>query len=271
MPTTATEPTATTATPPATPPPALVTGAARGLGAAIARELASRGHHVIVNYRSAASRAADVVRDIEAAGGSASSARADVTDPSAVDELVAGILATHGRIDTVVVNANTASPPFADLADLSWADFEAKVTGELAGAFHITKRVLEPMRARGAGRIVYIGSTAADYVGDGRLAHGTAKSALATFARHVASEGARHGVSVLIVAPGAVRTPETEEMLEGARGVALARESVLGRVLEPEDVAAAVALAVDPALRPATGTTLRVDGGWSVLAGGPTS
>ncbi|MET9462786.1 SDR family NAD(P)-dependent oxidoreductase [Streptomyces canus] len=113
-----------------------------------------------------------------------------------------GILATHGRIATVVVNANTAPPPFAALDDLSWAAFAAKVTGELAGAFHITKRVLAPMRAQGAGRIIYIGSTAADYVGEGRLARGTAKSALATFARHVAAESPRHGVSALVVTPG---------------------------------------------------------------------
>jgi 3-oxoacyl-[acyl-carrier protein] reductase len=253
------------------PTTTLVTGAARGLGAAIARQLGARGHHVIVNYRTDSAGADAAVRDIEAAGGTASSAQADVTDPEAVAALVAGILARHGRIDTVVVNANTAPPPFAPLAELSWTAFAAKVTGELAGAFHITKSVLEPMRAQGDGRLIYIGSTAADYVGGGRLAHGTAKSALTTFARHVAAESARDGVSVLVVAPGAVRTPATADVLAGERGAVLARESVLGRVLEPEDVAAAVALAADPALRPATGTVLRVDGGWSVLVGGPTS
>ncbi|MFI7117481.1 SDR family oxidoreductase [Amycolatopsis sp. NPDC049868] len=253
------------------PTTTLVTGAARGLGAAIARQLGVRGHHVIVNYRTDSDGAAGVVDDIEAAGGTASSARADVTDPEAVDALVTGILARHGRIDTVVVNANTAPPPFAPLAALSWTDFLNKVTGELAGAFHITKSVLGPMRAQGDGRIVYIGSTAADYVGEGRLAHGTAKSALTTFARHVAAESGRDGVSVLVVAPGAVRTPATAGILAGDRGEVLARESVLGRILEPEDVAAAVALAADPALRPATGTVLRVDGGWSVLVGGPAS
>ncbi|OEV12320.1 SDR family oxidoreductase [Streptomyces nanshensis] len=249
----------------------LVTGAARGLGASIARRLGTRGHHVIVDYRTGAANAAEVVRDIEASGGSASSVRADVTDPSAVDGLVTEILTTHGRIDTVVVNANTAPPPFAALADLSWTAFAAKVTGELAGAFHITKRVLEPMRAQRGGRIVYIGSTAADYVGEGRLAHGTAKSALATFARHVAAESACDGVSVLVVAPGAIRTPATAEILTSERSAVLAQESVLGRMLEPEDIAAAVAVAADPALRAATGTTMRVDAGWSVLVGGPAS
>lgn len=253
------------------PPTTLVTGAGRGVGAAVARALGARGHQVIVNYRTGAAAADAVVRDIEDAGGTATSAGADVTDPADVDRLVTGILTERGRIDTLVVNANTAPPPFAALADLSWDAFAAKVTGELAGAFHVTKRVLEPMRERGSGRIVYVGSTAADYVGGGRLAHGTAKSALATFARHVAAESARDGVSVLVVAPGAVRTPATAGLLTGDREAALARESVLGRMIEPEDVAAVVALAADPALASVTGSTLRVDGGWSVLVGGPTS
>jgi 3-oxoacyl-[acyl-carrier protein] reductase len=249
----------------------VVTGAGRGLGAAIARELGGRGHHVIVNYRNDSVSAERVVRDIESAGGTAVSARADVTDPAAVDALVSRVLAARGRIDTVVVNANTAQPPFAALAELTWSAFSAKVMGELAGAFHITKRVLDVMRGQGGGRLVYLGSTAADYVGGGRLAHGTAKSALATFARHVAAEGARDGISVLTVAPGAVRTEATEGLIGEDRAALLAEQSVLGRMLEPADVAAAVALAVDPALRPATGSIIRVDGGWSVLVGGPTN
>jgi 3-oxoacyl-[acyl-carrier protein] reductase len=253
------------------PTTTLVTGAGRGLGAAIARELGGRGQHVIVNYHRDATSAGRVVADIEAAGGGATAVRADVTDPAAVDAMVSGVLAEHGRLDAVVVNANTAPPPFAELADLSWAAFSAKVTGELAGAFHITKRVLVAMRTQGGGRIVYLGSTAADYVGGGRLAHGTAKSALATFARHVAAESARDGVGVLTVAPGAVLSESTAGPLDADRAAVLARQSVLGRVLEPHDVAAAVALCLDPALRAATGAVLRLDGGWSVLVGGPTS
>lgn len=249
---------------------ALVTGAGRGLGAAIARELATRDHHVIVNYRRDHVSAARVVSDIRSAGGAATAALADVTDPLAVDGLARKVLAERGRIDSVIVNANTAPPPFAALADLTWSAFADKVIGELAGAFHITKRVLDVMRDQGTGRLVYIGSTAADYVGDGRLAHGTAKSALTTFARHVAAESARDGVSVLTVAPGAVHTEETANVLDEERTSLLERNSVLGRMLEPEDIAATVALAVDPALRTATGSVIRVDSGWSVLVGGPT-
>ncbi|MCK9920705.1 SDR family oxidoreductase [Frankia sp. AgPm24] len=250
---------------------AIVTGASRGIGAAIAAELARRGWHVIVNYRRDAAAAASVVTAISDAGGSATAIAADVTDQDAVTALVAAVKADRGRIDALVVNANTAPPPFASLAELAWSDFAAKVTGELAGAFHITRQAVEVMRAQGAGRLVFIGSTAADYVGGGRLAHGTAKAALATFARHVAAETARDGISVLTVAPGAVRTDATAAVLDAAREKVLTDNSVLHRVLEPADVAAAVGLALDPALHPATGTVLRLDAGWSVLAGGPTA
>ncbi|TDV37755.1 SDR family oxidoreductase [Actinophytocola oryzae] len=242
---------------------ALVTGAGRGLGAAIATELGARGHHVIVNYRSDAESARAVAEGIGTA------VRADVTDPRDVDRLVARVVDDHGRIDVLVVNANTAPPPFASLVDLTWEAFAAKVDGELAGAFHVTKRVLGVMRA--GGRIVYVGSTAADYVGGGRLAHGVAKNALAVFARHVAAETARHGITVVTVAPGAVRTAASEHVLTADRARHLAEHSVLGRVLEPVDVARAVAVVAGEELRPATGSTIRLDAGWSVLVGGPTS
>lgn len=98
------------------------------------------------------------------------------------------------------VDVNTAQPPVAGLADLTWTAFAAKVTGELAGAFHVTKRVVEVMRVNKRGTIVYIGSTAADYVGGGRIAHGIAKNALAAFARHVTAETAKDGIAVLTVA-----------------------------------------------------------------------
>jgi 3-oxoacyl-[acyl-carrier protein] reductase len=94
---------------------------------------------------------------------------------------------------------------------------------------------------------------------------------LATFARHVASESARDGVSVLTIAPGAVRSEATDGLVDEDQAALLAQQSVLGRMLEPQDVAAAVASAVDPGLRPATGSIIRVDGGWSVLVGGPTN
>jgi 3-oxoacyl-[acyl-carrier protein] reductase len=250
---------------------AVVTGGGRGIGAAIARELGARGHHVVINYRSDAATAATVAAAIRRDGGAATTAAADVTDPDAVDRLVTEVVAARGRIDALVVNANAGVPPFAPLDELEWDALAGKVTSELAAAFHITKRVLPVMRAQQAGRLIYIGSTAADYVGGGRLAHGTAKAALATFARHVAAETARDGIGVITIAPGAVRTEATAAVLDAEREHLLGTNSVLRRMLEPADVAAAVGVALDPALRPATGSTLRIDAGWSVLMGGPSA
>jgi 3-oxoacyl-[acyl-carrier protein] reductase len=246
---------------------ALVTGGGRGLGAAVATALAGRGQRVVVNYRADHDSARRVVDAITRSGGYATAAQADVTDEEETERLVAGVIADHGRLDVLVVNANTAPPPFAPLAELSWAAFAEKVTNELAGAFHVTKQALRHMTS--GGRIVFVGSTAADYVGGGRLAHGVAKNALAVFARHVAAESARDGITVLTVAPGAVRTDATDSLLTGDRAAQLAEQSVLGRVLVPEDVAAAVAIAAGDELRAATGSTIRLDGGWSVLVGGP--
>lgn len=243
---------------------ALVTGASRGIGAAVARDLARRGHHVIVNYLRDEAAAAGVVDAITAEGGQARAVRADVTDPAAVDRMVAGL----DRVEVLVVNANTAQPPFGPLAALSWEEFADKVTGELAGAFHVTKAVLPKMPA---GRVVYVGSTAADYVGGGRAAHSVAKSALAVFAGHVAAEYAESGVTVLTVAPGAVRTEASADVLTEARVARLTEKSVLGRVLTPDDVARAIGVLTGEELRPATGSTIRLDAGWSVLAGGPSA
>lgn len=248
---------------------ALVTGAGRGIGAAIAAALAARGQRVVVNYRRDHESARRVVEGIVGSGGDAVAVQADVTDPADTERLVSGVVADHGGLDVLVVNANTAQPSFTPLAELSWTAFTDKVTGELAGAFHVTKQAIRHLPP--GGRIVFIGSTAADYVGGGRLAHGIAKNALAVFSRHVAAETARAGVTVLTVVPGAVRTEASAAVITEDRAARLAEHSVLGRVLEPADVAAAVAAVAGDEFRAATGSTIRVDGGWSVLAGGPTA
>jgi 3-oxoacyl-[acyl-carrier protein] reductase len=244
---------------------ALVTGAGRGIGAATARELARRGHHVVVNYRQDAESARRVVAAIEADGGSGVSVAADIGDPGQVAAMLAGL----DQVDVLVCNANVGQPRFAGLESLSWPDFIGKVTGELAGAFFVTQRVLALMRARHRGRIVFVSSTAADYVGNGRLTLATAKSALNAFGRNVAAEAARYGVTVNIVAPGAVRTSASAAMLTADRERHLAEHSVLDRVLAPDDVAAVIGSLADQRMAPVAGAVIRVDAGFGVLVGGP--
>lgn len=252
-------------------PVALITGAGRGIGAATALELGRRGYHVVVNYHVNGDAARATVDAIESGGGTAVAMAADVCDEGQARTLVEAIAAEHGRVDVLVCNANTRQSPFAPLRSLAWEEFIGKVTGELAGAFFVTQCVLDMMRRQGHGRIIYVSSTSADFVGSGRLTHSTAKSALNTFSRHVAAEAAPHGITVNTVAPGAVRTEASAAVLTAEREEYLRHRSVLGRILEPQDVAAAVGLLTESAMRTVTGAVLRVDAGYGVLEGGPSS
>jgi 3-oxoacyl-[acyl-carrier protein] reductase len=181
------------------------------------------------------------------------------------------VAAGLGRIDVLVCSANTVQPPFAPLESLAWQDFIGKVTGELVGAFFVTQRVLAVMRRQGRGQVIYVSSTAGDYVGEGRISHSTAKSALNTFSRHVAAEAGPHGITVNVIAPGAVRTQALAGVLTPEREARLRGASVLDRMLEPDDIAAVAGVLADPAARALTGAVLRVDGGYGVLAGGPSA
>ncbi|MEV0402239.1 SDR family NAD(P)-dependent oxidoreductase [Actinoallomurus sp. NPDC050550] len=243
---------------------ALITGASRGIGAATAREFGKRGHHVIVNYRSDEAAAQRVVKDVEAAGGTAHAVQADVCDPAQAARLVDEC----ARLDVLVCNANI-QPPFAPLSRMSWDAFSGKVTAELAAVFHVTKMALDVMRGQDGGRIVYVSSVSADHVRRGSIAHATAKAALNVFARHVAAEARDSGIAVNIVAPGAVRTDATRDVLTPEAAAALGERSVLGRVLLPEDVAKVIASVTDGAFQAVAAAHIVVDGGAQVLPGRP--
>jgi 3-oxoacyl-[acyl-carrier protein] reductase len=240
---------------------ALITGASRGIGAATARELGRHDYHVIVNYRRDEASARAVVDDIQASGGSAQPAQADVCDPVQVADLVA----TCGRIDALICNANI-QPTFAPFDAMPWGVFSAKISNELAAAFHVSQRAIDVMRRQGAGRIVYISSLSVDLVRHGAIAHATAKAALETFARHVAAEAGKHGISVNTIAPGVVRTDASAQARTPELESLLAEHSVLRRVLEPEDVAAVIGAVVDGKFHGVTGTRIPVDGGFRLLA-----
>jgi 3-oxoacyl-[acyl-carrier protein] reductase len=238
---------------------ALISGAGRGIGAATARELGRRGYHVIVNYLSNAEAAALVVKAVEAEGGTAQAVQADVLDPLQVEAMITPL----ERLDVLVGNANTVMPPFEPFATLPWNKFAGKVTGELAGVYHLTQRALAIMREQRGGRIVYVSSTAADKVG-AVMAHSIAKSALNTFSRHIAAEAGPYGVAVNTVAAGAVQTDATAQVFSDQLKNYIAGHSLLGRVLRPEDLARAIALTIE--LEAATGQVIRVDGGMDVMA-----
>ena len=240
---------------------AIITGAGRGIGAATARQLGCRGFHVVINYRSDAASAERVAANIRRAGGTADIAQADVRDPAQVATLLQG----RETVDALICNANI-TPPFATLDAMPWEDFIGKVDDELGAAFHLTKQVLEMMRGRGTGRIVYVSSLSAETTRPGAIAHATAKAALDTFARHVAAEAGPYGIGVNVVAPGAVRTDATAHITTPEMEKARAEGSVLRRMLEPEDVAKVIAAVVGGDFDATTGIRIPVDGGFRVLA-----
>lgn len=238
---------------------ALVTGSSRGIGAATARVLADRGAKVVVNYLSNEDAAASTANAIREDGGDALVVQADVTDETDVERMVETITEEWGPIDVLVNNANMpfATKPFAEM---TWPEFEQKLTDELGAAFHVTKRVLPGMVDQEYGRIVYVSSGLGDHPAPGFIAHGSAKGALDTFVKYIAHEYGEAGITANVVAPGIVETEATGDRVDAMREQ-YAAQTPLGRVTQPDDVARVIANFVSDDARFVTGTYTPVNGG----------
>jgi NAD(P)-dependent dehydrogenase (short-subunit alcohol dehydrogenase family) len=195
---------------------AIITGASRGIGAATALVLAERGFRVVVNYRSSAEQADEVVQAATAAGSEAVAIQADVTAPDDVTRMVGETEQRWGRVDVLVHNALI---PFdiASFADLRWEQLGGKLDRELHAAFLITKAVAPGMISRSYGRLVYLSTGLSRRPREGMITLGTAKAALDQFVRYVALELAPHGITANLVAPATV--DETKPMLPTRRAI----------------------------------------------------
>jgi 3-oxoacyl-[acyl-carrier protein] reductase len=244
---------------------ALVTGASRGIGAAIARELAAHGAAVGVNYWRSEAAAEAVVEAIEEVGGRALALKADVRDGEAVRRATDRLAEEFGGLDVLVNNAlhnyrfdPVASPPFERM---EWEDYQDQVDGTVKAAYNTCRAALPHFRERGGGRIVNILTNLITHPVVAYHAYTTAKSAMLGFSRNLASELGPEGITVNMIAGGLVMgtaaseptTPEVQELVRGA--------TPLRRLGEPADIGRAVVAYASDLMGFATGQYVAVDGG----------
>jgi len=235
---------------------ALVTGASKGIGSAIARALAADGWLVCVNYRSDEQGANATVAAIEEAGGTAAVLHGDVADGGAGELFAQAEEALGGPVLALVNNAGVRADNLA--LQIEDEDWDRVLNTNLSAAFRLTKRSLKPMLKARYGRIVNIASVVGPRANPGQANYAAAKAGLIGMTKTVSHEVARRGITVNAVAPGFIETDMTKDLLDDVVKAIPARRA--GR---PEEVAAAVRFLASDDAAYVTGTTLFVDGGMS--------
>ena len=242
----------------------LVTGASRGIGAAIARRLALDGDKVVVNYSRGEADALQVVKEIKAEGGEAMAFKADVSKKGEVEKMCARASEKMGPIQAVVHNASgpVGLKPFQDM---TWESIQAHLDVQVKGAFNCLQAVLLDMLEKGNGSIVIIGSVATDSVPPShQTGYVVSKAALGAFARSLAVEYGPKNIRVNVVAPGMTETDMILELPQKAKELAR-MYTPLRKLAQPEDIAHVVSFLLRPGSGHITGETIRVCGGSVML------
>jgi 3-oxoacyl-[acyl-carrier protein] reductase len=235
---------------------ALVTGASRGIGRAIALRLGAQGAVVLAAARG--EHAQGTAEAIRSAGGKADALTLDVTDASAIDAAVAAALERHARIDILVNNAGITRDQL--MLRLKREDWDAVIATNLTSAYSLTQAVLKPMIRQRSGRIICISSVVGQSGNAGQANYAASKAGLIGFAKSVALEVASRNITVNVVAPGMIATDMTGVLPEKTREALIAKIPV-GRLGDADDIAAAVCFLASDEAAYITGQVLAVNGG----------
>jgi 3-oxoacyl-[acyl-carrier protein] reductase len=235
---------------------AIVTGASRGIGRAVALALAAEGASVVVNYANSSQAADAVVAEITGMGSQAIALQADVAQPDQVDRLISSVMEQWGRIDLLVNNAGIARDTL--LLRMKLEDWQAVIDLNLTGVFLCTKAVSKIMLKQRSGRIINVTSVVGEIGNAGQANYSASKAGVIGFTRTVAKELAPRGITVNAVAPGFISTDMTADL----KSDDLLKFIPLGRYGQPDEVAGLIRfLAADAAAAYITGQVINVDGG----------
>lgn len=240
---------------------AVVTGAGRGIGKAIAKRLAADGVTVIVNFNGSAARAEEVVREIEAAGGKAEAMQCNVADYEAAGAMLADVTGRYGRVDILVNNAGITRDNL--LMKMSEQDFDAVIDTNLKGVFNCMKHVARQMIKQKGGRIINISSVSGVLGNAGQANYCAAKAGVIGLTKSFAREAASRGITVNAVAPGFIQTEMTDVLSETVKAGA-AEQIPMKHFGTAEDIAEAVAFLASEKAGYITGQVLSVDGGMAM-------
>jgi 3-oxoacyl-[acyl-carrier protein] reductase len=237
---------------------ALVTGASRGIGRAIAIELALKGANVAVNFAGSEAKANEVVDEIKSLGREAIAVRADVSNGESVAEMIKTVITTFGSLDILVNNAGITRDNL--LMRMKEEEWDAVINTNLKGVFNCTKAVTRQMMKQRNGRIINIASIVGVSGNPGQANYVAAKAGVIGLTKTTAKELATRNINVNVIAPGFITTDMTDELPEDVKAEML-KQIPLARFGEPQDIAKLVSFLASEDSKYITGQTIHVDGG----------